>query len=375
MAKRSRTYVLSRSLAVAALLLAAPASADVRDGVDAWARGDYAAAVAAWQGPAEAGDPDAMFNLGQAYRLGRGVPVDMARAEELYEAAAQAGHLQAADTYGLMLFQSGRREEALPLVLEASGRGDPRAHYLLGVGHFNGDLLERDWQRAYALMTLANAAGLPQAATAITEMDRHIPLEDRQAAASLARAIETDTMQTRAAQLAAADLAVSGEAPVPSAPPPARQAPPPVQTVAVSPSVAAARDAVLQARQATGTADPAEAGASFARRSSPARPARQEPARAAAATPAPPARAATAARDLSSGPWKVQLGAFGVAGNAERLWSRLADRPEIAGRARLLVPSGRVTRLLAGGYASEAEAQAACNSLRRAGQECLVTCN
>jgi uncharacterized protein len=64
-----------------------------------------------------------------------------------------------------------------------------------------------------------------------------------------------------------------------------------------------------------------------------------------------------------------------VAGNAERLWNQLASRPEIAGRERMMVPSGRVTRLLAGGYASQSEAQTACNSLRRAGQDCIVTRN
>ncbi len=69
----------------------------------------------------------------------------------------------------------------------------------------------------------------------------------------------------------------------------------------------------------------------------------------------------------------MQLGAFGVPGNAERLWSRLSSRPELAGRERLLIPTGRVTRLQAGGYASRAEAQAACSSLRNSGQDCLVT--
>jgi len=67
------------------------------------------------------------------------------------------------------------------------------------------------------------------------------------------------------------------------------------------------------------------------------------------------------------------LGAFSVAGNAERLWNRLSSRPEIAGYQRLLVPSGQVVKLQAGGYASRDAAQTACNSLKRAGQDCLVT--
>ena len=89
----------------------------------------------------------------QAYRLGRGVRRDEAAAENLYRRAAEAGHMRSADTYGLMLFQSGRHEEAMPYIMPAASRGDPRAQYLLGVAHFNGQLVDRDWERAYALLT------------------------------------------------------------------------------------------------------------------------------------------------------------------------------------------------------------------------------
>ena len=88
--------VANKPLLGAAALLAAfaavPALADVKAGVDAWSRGDYAAAVREWEAPAAAGDPDAMFNLGQAYRLGRGVVMNPGRAEQLYARAAAAGH-------------------------------------------------------------------------------------------------------------------------------------------------------------------------------------------------------------------------------------------------------------------------------------------
>ena len=60
----------------AVLILAQPALADVKAGVDAWQQGDYAKAVAIWQPLAQSGDPDAQFNMGQAYKLGRGVKTD-----------------------------------------------------------------------------------------------------------------------------------------------------------------------------------------------------------------------------------------------------------------------------------------------------------
>lgn len=346
-------------------LLAAPLAANVRDGVEAWSRGDYSAAVSEWQGPAEAGDADAMFNLGQAYRLGRGVPVDMPRAEALYARAAEAGHLQAADTYGLMLFQSGRRAQALPLVQAAAGRGDPRAQYLLGIAHFNGDLVPQDWERAYALLTLANAAGLPQAASAIAQMDETIPLTQRQQAAALARRLESEAQSMREVELASADL---GNAPAGS-PNSSPLIPRPIATASVSPSIAAARAAVAEARSATGTESPADAGASYAPRPQVAAAAAPPPTAAPRRPAPPPASAAT------TGPWRVQLGAFSVRGSAEALWTRLSRRAELAGHERLLVPAGGVTKLQAGGFTSQANAQAACRSLQAAGHACLVTRN
>ena len=77
-------------------MAAAPAIAEVKAGVDAWTAGDFATAVREWAGPAAEGDPDAQFNMGQAYRLGRGVETDVAQAEALYARAAAQGHVKAA---------------------------------------------------------------------------------------------------------------------------------------------------------------------------------------------------------------------------------------------------------------------------------------
>ncbi|TIX52104.1 sporulation protein [Alteraurantiacibacter aquimixticola] len=336
--------------------LSVPVQADVRAGVEAWSRGDFAAAVAEWEGPAAAGDPDAMYNLAQAYRLGRGVTQDDARALQLYQRAAEAGHVQAADTYGLMLFQGGRREEALPLVTDAARRGDPRSQYLLGIAHFNGDLVERDWVRAYALLTLANASGLPQAAQAIAQMDEYIPLEQRRQAVDLVQEMREAAAAASASELAAADLGMASGSP---------RVPQPIATAEVPPSIASAEAAIAEAGQADGTQSPAEAGASFVE-NTPAEVRAPVAAAAPAATP-------VAEPDRASGPWRVQLGAFSVPGNAERLWDRMSSRSEFAGRERLLIPSGRVTLLQAGGYATRAEAQRVCTSLKNSGQDCLVT--
>lgn len=257
-------------VAAASLLASAtPAMADVKAGVDAWAAGQYDAAVKEWQGDAAKGDPDAQFNLAQAYRLGRGVPRDDAKALDLYSRAAEQGHLQAADNYGMMLFQAGKREEAMPYVQAAADRGDPRAQYLLGIAHFNGDIVPKDWVRAYALLTLSNSTGLPQAAPALAEMDKYIPLEDRQKGVALSSILREQADARLAQQLAAADLGV--KSPIPRTnPAPAKVAASPkvpsaIPTVPVAPSVAAAEAAVAEAIRVTGTDSPATAGADFAR--------------------------------------------------------------------------------------------------------------
>lgn len=341
------------SAVVLAFTLASAASADVRDGVEAWSRGDFSAAIAEWQSPAMTGDPDAMFNLAQAYRLGRGVPLDLARAEQLYAAAAAAGHLRASDTYGLLLFQSGRREIALPYVIAAARRGDPRAQYLLGLAHFNGDLMEKDWVRSYALLTLANAAGLPQAGAAIAQMDEHIPHKQRQQGVALSQRMNIEAQQARAIQLAASDLDGTTSTSIETGD---------VPGVTTRPSVAASRSAIADARNAAGTIHPAQAGADYAQ------PTATDLSSALTRSDAVPARDAR-------GPWRVQLGAFSIRSNAEGLWSRLSARSEIAGRQKLLIAAGKVTKLQAGGFASKAEADDACASLKRGGQDCLVTRN
>jgi TPR repeat protein len=151
----ARFRQLSGIGALAIALAAPPALADVKAGVDAWSRGDFAAAVAAWQLPATQGDSDAQFDLAQAYRLGRGVRPDLARAEELFGKAAAQGHINASDYYGLLLFQRGERARALPYITAAADRGEPRAQYLLGIANFNGDTVPKNWVRGYALVSLA----------------------------------------------------------------------------------------------------------------------------------------------------------------------------------------------------------------------------
>ncbi len=341
----------------------AEAATDIKAGVDAWTRGDYAVAIGKWQGPAAQGDADAQFNLGQAYKLGRGVKQDLARAEELFGKAAAQGHLQASDNYGLLLFERGQRGPAMPYIRAAADRGDPRAQYLLGIAHFNGDLAPRDWVRAYALVSLAQQAGLQQAAAALAQMDQYIPLEQRQQAASLSDELARQAEATRARQLATADLG-SGVASKPSQPGaapvtasvPAHSSPAgpsPASTSPTGPTIAYAANAVAQAAR--------DAGADYARPQGSA--------------PASPTRHAGPPAATSGGSWRIQLGAFSVPTNAEDMWKRVKGRPELSGHGKFLIRAGSVTKLQAGGFASQADAQSACTRLSAAGFDCMALRN
>src|SRR5256885_13463251 len=96
-----------RYLVAAAILgtAAAPLSAqNVKAGIEAWQRADYSGAVTIWRPLAEKGDADAAFNIGQAYRLGRGVPVNLAAAQTWVERAAEKGHVGAEAAPRLLVF-------------------------------------------------------------------------------------------------------------------------------------------------------------------------------------------------------------------------------------------------------------------------------
>ncbi|MBM3508219.1 MAG: SEL1-like repeat protein, partial [Alphaproteobacteria bacterium] len=77
---------------LAALLLALPAAGqDFDKGLEAYGRGDYAAALKEWRPLAEQGDAIAQALLGFMYAEGQGVPQDHAEAVKWYRRAAEQG--------------------------------------------------------------------------------------------------------------------------------------------------------------------------------------------------------------------------------------------------------------------------------------------
>jgi len=213
----------SKFLVCTSLLLAAPASAqNVKAGIDAWQRGDYVGAVAIWRPLAEAGDPDASFNMGQAYRLGRGVLVDLATAQTWLERSAEKGHVDAQTTLGLLLFQNGNQADGLKWLKGAAEKGDPRAMLVYGTALYNGDGVPQDPVLGYAYVSRSAAQGLEPARNTLQQMDDIMPLEQRKK--GVAMAVQKAKTQQRAEAK-----------PVPTPKPKARSAvsPAPAQTTVV----------------------------------------------------------------------------------------------------------------------------------------------
>lgn len=313
---------------------AGPAFAGVKEGVDFWQAGNYPKAIAEWRGPAQTGDADAQFNLAQAYKLGRGVPVDLKVAQDWYMKAANQGHEQAQANLGLILFQNGDRKGAMPWIQKAADRGEPRAQYVLGTALFNGDIVGRDWPKAYALMTRAAASGLPQAATSLSQMDQYIPLAQRQQGVAMAKTLGA----APAAAPIAPKPAASPVKPVPlPASEPAKPVPAPKPALAAKPAPAV---------KPAATPAPAPAAKPMPTKPTPAKP-----------TPAKPAASATA-----SAGWRVQLGAYSDEAKAKSAWSGISGRPGLKGLEPSFVKAGAVTRLQAGGFSTRAAANQACKA-------------
>jgi cell division septation protein DedD len=341
MKMRMRAWLLATSLSAAAAAAQTPPAAapgaaqpaqsgapvtvavpNVRAGIEAWQAGNYPLAIGNWRPLADRGDADAQYNIAQAYFLGRGVPQNANLAEQWYARAARQGHEQAQANYGLLLFQNGRRREAMPWIEQAANRGDPRAQYVLGTALYNGDLVGQDLPRAYALMSRAAGTGLPPAVTQLEAMNRLISAEDRARGTDIAATLPSLAVPVQTAS---------------AAPPPQPQ--PTVRTTPVPPQT---RPIPVQTQIAP-SQPPAQT-----------RPQAQPPAQ----RPAQPASLA------GNGGWKIQLGAFSSEAGARQAWGGLAGR--LPGLRPNVVRAGAVYRLQAGPLANRAAADRACAAARQA---------
>ena len=118
------------------LSMALNASADYRDGQDAYSDGNYQDAVNEWTPIANDGDPRAQYNLGWMNANGKGIPQDFQVAIAWYTQAAEQGYIHAQyNLANLYLRGQGVTQNdklAFSWFIKAAEQGDAPAQYNLG---------------------------------------------------------------------------------------------------------------------------------------------------------------------------------------------------------------------------------------------------
>jgi TPR repeat protein len=163
-AKLMKAILRSGFLALAAMASTVPASAGpYDDGVAAYQRGDFAAALKFWRPLAEQGIPQAQNVLGTMYNNGQGVPQDHAEAGNLWRLAAAQGLAAAQFNLGT-LFANGRGvpqndAEAVNWYRKSAEQGYTLAQYNIGLMYYSGRSVSQDKVQAYMWLTLAAKRG------------------------------------------------------------------------------------------------------------------------------------------------------------------------------------------------------------------------
>ena len=145
--RRFRVKSFAASVGAAALcvaLLTTPQAkgADFFEAYEAFQRGDYEEARAAWSKLAHAGDVDAQFNLGALYENGLGVSEDAEKAARWYRAAAERrldlARLALARLQRVGALEPDPDEDQIKLLETAARRGLAEAQFELGVAFDHG---------------------------------------------------------------------------------------------------------------------------------------------------------------------------------------------------------------------------------------------
>jgi cell division septation protein DedD len=349
---------------LAGLPTVAPALANVDAGVAKWRAGDWNGAVAEWVAPAARGDADALFNMGQAYRLGRGVPQDPKTAIDYYRRAAEKGHVAATANLGITLWQQGRKTEALTQLRTAADRGDLRAAYVLGVATFEGDVAPRNPALGYAYVVRAREGGLALASGQSARMATRMTAEDRARGEAAAQALAAG----RPVAVVLAEMSAPAVAAVDA----------PVVTAEVSEESAEEAPADERREPASKAERPVRT-AQAAAVETPPEGLREKPQSGREAEPKKPAGKADAqdkAQDKAPAEgWKVQLGAYANERAARTAWATLVSQSAtlLKGKTPVYNPRGGLVRLQVGPFEARPDAAELCAKLAAAGRPCFVT--
>jgi uncharacterized protein len=169
-----------------------PAAAQTEAAGDEQKTGNYAAAIQMWASRPD--DPDALFNLGQLYRLGAGVTRDTAKAYDYYRRAAEKGHIAAQVLLARHMLEKGDGAGAVTVLKPAAIQGDAEASFLLGSIYVNGDGVPRNIVLGQAYLLSADLAGLEQARPQAALVAQGMSAADKAAARTLALSLRASVL-------------------------------------------------------------------------------------------------------------------------------------------------------------------------------------
>ena len=203
---------------------------DLKQGRDAYARGDYGRARDAFLRSSEDGNMVADWYLGHMYRLGRGVPVDAAISYSYFQRVSDQFNPDEQDLYRLRIMVDAKIRVADELRLgipsaklkanpQAAARtylqmatnyGHPRAFYGLGVMNIEGEGVKENPQQGLKWLNAAVRKHSAEAAAYLGELCAKgdiVPQDDTKAltwyivAAQAARPDENPEIRARLTQL------------------------------------------------------------------------------------------------------------------------------------------------------------------------------
>jgi uncharacterized protein len=178
-------------LVLSIVCLVMPAWADLKAGMDAHHRGDYATAMREWQPLADQGQAVAQYNLGLLYANGQGVTKDDAKARQWYEKAAAQGHTEAQVNLGILLmYARGGQQDykmAVYYLRLSANHGNDLAQRRLGQMYERGDGVQQDYVKAYMWYSLGAANGMEAGARLRDALAKRMDPEQIAEAHKLAR--------------------------------------------------------------------------------------------------------------------------------------------------------------------------------------------
>lgn len=131
-----------------------------------------------FQGGAKDSDPESMYQLGELYRVGRGVPLDSQQAVRLFKTAADLGEPRGQHALGMMYLSGGEGvpqepEKGLIWVRSAASQGLAEAQNALGVIYVEGKAIPPNTKEAVSWYLRAAEQGHPVAQANLASMYRY----------------------------------------------------------------------------------------------------------------------------------------------------------------------------------------------------------